>query len=99
MSPTLQGAIVGTMTAYENHASRLPQAQRDVLKLVAIIWNNWAFYIAERHVAFKMASQNDKERALSLVPYLRARGKDFPEIANDLADTVKSLEDGLALGE
>ena len=91
----LGSAIDETRIAYVNFAAGLPEDQRGVSKLVTTIRNNWAYYILEKHATFKAAGDAEKDLARGFATYVRAKQMDFPEIANDLADTAKSVEEGL----
>ena len=68
--------------------SHLDENERPVEILLVLARNNWAYYIYELDLAIEKASQADKAIALECVAYLEQRMSKFPDLADEISDTI-----------
>lgn len=87
----LQQAISETRWALEWMHRHLDSQERDVEMMLVIARNNWAYYICEFDRAIERVSPADKTIAMECVAYLRQRISRFPDLAEDLANTIQEV--------
>lgn len=87
----LRQSIIETDIAITWIHSRLDESERDVEKMLLVALNNWAFYIYELDLLGERQDYAMKSIALDYIAFLEQRMSKFPEIANDLTDTIKKV--------
>ena len=84
-------SIVETDNAINWIHSHLDESERDVEKMLLVALNNWAFYIYELDFLGERQDLAMKSVALDYLAFLERRKSRFPEIANDLTDTIRKV--------
>lgn len=92
----LQLAILDTKQAYRWLQDHMDVKERQAERMLTIAQNNWAFYIYEQDLyeqdlALTKVGQADKETALKCVEYLEQRTTKFPELTEELVDTIQEV--------
>lgn len=87
----LRQSIIETDNAITWIHSHLDESERDVEKMLLVALNNWAFYIYELDLLGERQDCAMKSIALDYIASLEQKMSQFPEIANELTDTIKKV--------
>ena len=87
----LRQSIIETDNAITWIHSHLDESERDVEKMLLVALNNWAFYIYELDLLGERQDYAMKSIALDYIASLEQKMSQFPEIANDLTDTIRKV--------
>ena len=90
-SQLLESAIIETQKGYDFIHQHLDTKEHEVRKFLAIIKNNWAFYIYEKaRLSFKI-SRSEKALALGFIDDLEKEIALFPDLTTDFIDTIEKV--------
>lgn len=71
--------------------NHMDESERPVERMLVSARNNWAYYIYELDLSIEKVGQADKAIALECVAYLEGRMSKFPDLADEISDTIMKV--------